>query len=166
MAEMKKLFLFLMIFSLSFSCSLSPFDITISNESSKNVSFTVFGDDTVYSLNPGQTIIVESKIKTPEITFLTNDRIFADYNYKDGGAVIKDMLSWDITFYNSTKDNVSIIEKNDLLNEKGSIVSVNSESEVIAKIYTNQPSFIITKDSYYYSYTLTFENDMFFCRIY
>jgi hypothetical protein len=84
---MKKLYLIFCV-SLLLSCTFTTYDIQIKNETSETLSIIVYGETTIYEIAPGQTIYVSSKIKTPKITFLTNKRIYADYNYENGGAII------------------------------------------------------------------------------
>lgn len=146
-----------------FSCGFFiDYDIIIKNDSSFNVYFTVYPSaDNVYSLNPGESVVLNSRIKTPAITFTDKKRVVVEYDYRDGGAVIRDAPSWDITFYNGRSKTISISENNDLLGDFGEIIILNPDSTLTKKIYTETPEItaVFSDNQMPCSFTMTRQQD-------
>lgn len=146
---MKKL-LFILLPLLFISCNSGYFtgiyDYEFKNNSSVAVSFKVENDNTTYTLQPKESIVI-TRYHNDDVIFLNNPRITTkeecETPYKYFYIYIENMHFVNMKFFNSSAYDIIVTEKSGMLGDNyNDYLIIPAGGIVTSKVYTSSPEFV------------------------
>ena len=141
---MKKLVLIIMVFVFYLcSCDTEKYSVSITNNSSKNVSYIYDGNSDTLGMSKSKTYSVKAYTQPPEDIIDQNGiaSIKMIYDTMEGNYSFNNAHYYSLTAKNDSAFDVTIIADN-YIDDNGSVeFTIGANGKKTAKIYTSKPKF-------------------------